>query len=68
LPKPWRRPEFFRDGIWDQRFDRPNENLSGLQKKEKKHGRKNSVAMALTMPSDQEIVLTRVFDAPREFV
>jgi uncharacterized protein YndB with AHSA1/START domain len=29
---------------------------------------KNSAAMTLTMPSDREFVITRVFDAPRELV
>ena len=29
---------------------------------------KNSSISTLTMPSDREIVMTRVFDAPRELV
>ncbi len=29
---------------------------------------KNSAALTVTMPSDREIVMTRVFDAPRRLV
>jgi uncharacterized protein YndB with AHSA1/START domain len=29
---------------------------------------RNSVGVTLTMPSDQEIVITRVFDAPRRLI
>jgi len=33
-------------------------------KKETKRGRKNNARLALTLPSDREIVVTRVFDVP----
>jgi len=56
--------------IWEARLDRLDKYLQELKTKEKSHGRKhaNKDSFEVTMPSEQEIRMTRLFDAPRHLV
>jgi uncharacterized protein YndB with AHSA1/START domain len=46
----------------------PSQRKKRRSKRRRNMAEKNSAALTLTLPSDREIVLTRVFDAPRRLV
>lgn len=54
--------------LWAQRLDRLTEYLAVIQKRRNGMATSNSSTLTVTLPSDREIVLSRVFDAPRELV
>ena len=56
--------------FWEESYERLDEYLDELQGrgKEREMGESGSSALRLTTPSDLEIVMTRVFDAPRDLV
>ena len=57
--------EHYRD-FWEQSFDRLDDYLREVKAKEKRHGRKRD--SSVTKSAERGLVITRVFDAPRELV
>ena len=54
--------------FFDESFDRLDDYLEELKKKEKKHARKQRKNHTGSNTADRELVIKRVFDAPRELV